>query len=175
MCRKINLDLKGRFEILTAVSMKMAVFCTVAPCTLVEVYRRFRGACCLHQHGYPYYGDSTHLWNVGKTSTRLHGANNSEDSHLLRLKSLNLQIIQKFFYSFWTNIITVHNGIRHTGIKHFHFGQWESTSEITDSAFNRLNEYITFPKKMFQIAVSDLKTFLSKSNIVTRVHTFLQA
>jgi hypothetical protein len=27
--------------------MKMAVFCVVAPCSLVEVYRRFRGTCCL--------------------------------------------------------------------------------------------------------------------------------
>jgi hypothetical protein len=36
------------FEVLTAVSMKMAVFWVVAPCSLVEVYQRFRGPCCLH-------------------------------------------------------------------------------------------------------------------------------
>jgi hypothetical protein len=30
------------FEVLTAVSMKMAVFWVVAPCSLVEVYQRFR-------------------------------------------------------------------------------------------------------------------------------------
>jgi hypothetical protein len=36
------------FEVLTAVSTKMAVFCAVAPCSLVDVYRRFRGTCCLH-------------------------------------------------------------------------------------------------------------------------------
>jgi hypothetical protein len=36
------------FEVLTAVSMKMAVFCVVAPCSLVEVYQSFRGPCCLH-------------------------------------------------------------------------------------------------------------------------------
>jgi hypothetical protein len=35
-----------RFEVIAAVSMKMAVFWVVAPCSLVEVYRRFRGACC---------------------------------------------------------------------------------------------------------------------------------
>jgi hypothetical protein len=29
--------------------MKMAVFCVVAPCNLVEVYQRFRGTCCLHR------------------------------------------------------------------------------------------------------------------------------
>jgi hypothetical protein len=31
--------------------MKMVVFWGVAPCSLVEVYRRFRGACCLHHQG----------------------------------------------------------------------------------------------------------------------------
>jgi hypothetical protein len=28
--------------------MKIAVFWVVAPCSLVEVYQRFSGACCLH-------------------------------------------------------------------------------------------------------------------------------
>jgi hypothetical protein len=35
------------------------VFGDVAPCSLVEVYRRFRGACYLHHHGD--YGGSKHL------------------------------------------------------------------------------------------------------------------
>jgi hypothetical protein len=42
--------------------VKFRVFWDVAPCSHVEVHRRFRGACCLHQ------GDGagrTHLWNVG--------------------------------------------------------------------------------------------------------------
>jgi hypothetical protein len=39
------------FEILTAVSTKMAVFWVAAPCSLVEVYLRFRGPCCLHHQG----------------------------------------------------------------------------------------------------------------------------
>jgi hypothetical protein len=29
----------------------MAVFWVLAPCSLVEVCRRFRGACCLHHQG----------------------------------------------------------------------------------------------------------------------------
>jgi hypothetical protein len=37
-----------RCQVLTAALVKMAVFWVVAPCSLVEVYRRFRGACCLH-------------------------------------------------------------------------------------------------------------------------------
>jgi hypothetical protein len=39
------------FKVLTAVSTKMAVFWFVAPCSLVEIYRRFRGACCLQHQG----------------------------------------------------------------------------------------------------------------------------
>jgi hypothetical protein len=39
------------FEVLTAVSTKMAVFWVVAPCSLVEIYQRFRGPCCLHHQG----------------------------------------------------------------------------------------------------------------------------
>jgi hypothetical protein len=35
-----------RFQVLTAASVKMAVFSVVAPCSPVVVYRRFRGACC---------------------------------------------------------------------------------------------------------------------------------
>jgi hypothetical protein len=38
-------------EVLTAVSMKMAVFWVVAPCSLVEVYQCFRCPCCLHRQG----------------------------------------------------------------------------------------------------------------------------
>jgi hypothetical protein len=32
-------------------SKKMAVFSVVAPCSLVEVYQRFRRTCCLHHQG----------------------------------------------------------------------------------------------------------------------------
>jgi hypothetical protein len=43
--------------------LKMAVFWVVAPCSLVEVYQRFRGPCCLrHQRD----GGNKDLWNVGK-------------------------------------------------------------------------------------------------------------
>jgi hypothetical protein len=40
-----------RFEVLTAMSMKMAVFWNAAGCGLVSTDRRFRGAYCLHHHG----------------------------------------------------------------------------------------------------------------------------
>jgi hypothetical protein len=44
-----NYTVSVGFEVLTAVSKKIAVFWVVAPCSLVEVYQRFRGPCCLHQ------------------------------------------------------------------------------------------------------------------------------
>jgi hypothetical protein len=31
--------------------LKMAVVWVVAPCNLVDVYRRFRGVCCVHYQG----------------------------------------------------------------------------------------------------------------------------
>jgi hypothetical protein len=39
------------FDVLTAVSTKMAVFWVVAPCSLVEAHQRFRGTCCIHHQG----------------------------------------------------------------------------------------------------------------------------
>jgi hypothetical protein len=47
------------FEVLTAVSTKMAVFWVVAPCSLVKVYQRFRGPCCLHHQGDESHGATT--------------------------------------------------------------------------------------------------------------------
>jgi hypothetical protein len=43
--------------------MKFRVFWDVAPCSLVEDERHFRGAYCLHHKGDD-NGGSTHLWNV---------------------------------------------------------------------------------------------------------------
>jgi hypothetical protein len=48
--RQLDLQSVG-FEVLTAVNTKMAVFWIAVPCSLVEVYQRFRGPCCLHHHG----------------------------------------------------------------------------------------------------------------------------
>jgi hypothetical protein len=44
------------FQVLVVASMKMAVFWVVEPCSLIGVYRRFRGACCVYH--YTDYGDS---------------------------------------------------------------------------------------------------------------------
>jgi hypothetical protein len=58
-------------------NLKFRVFFDVAPCSHVEVDRRFRGAYCLHHQGDdgPDDGGSTHLWNVGplqRNYTALH-------------------------------------------------------------------------------------------------------
>jgi hypothetical protein len=47
----LKISEKLRFKVLTAASMKTAVFWVVLPCSLIEPYRRFRGACCLHHQG----------------------------------------------------------------------------------------------------------------------------
>jgi hypothetical protein len=39
------------FDHETVLIKKMAVFWVVAPCSLTEVYQRFRGPCCLHHQG----------------------------------------------------------------------------------------------------------------------------
>jgi hypothetical protein len=40
-----------RIQVLTVASVKMTALWDIASCSLVEVYRRFRGAYCLHYHG----------------------------------------------------------------------------------------------------------------------------
>jgi hypothetical protein len=37
-----------KFQVLTAASMKMTFFWDIAPCSLAEIDRRFRGSYCLH-------------------------------------------------------------------------------------------------------------------------------
>jgi len=51
------------FQVLTAASMNMTAFCNIAPCSLVEVDRRFRGYYCLHHQGDDW--GSTQVWNAG--------------------------------------------------------------------------------------------------------------
>jgi hypothetical protein len=50
-----------RFQVLTAASTKFKVFCDAEPCSHLEVYRRFRGAYCLHHQDDEDDGGSTLL------------------------------------------------------------------------------------------------------------------
>jgi hypothetical protein len=61
--------------------MKMAVFWIVAPCSLVEVYQRFRGPYCLHHQG-----DETFV-NFYQTTRRY----NPQESHLRTHRHENLK------------------------------------------------------------------------------------
>jgi hypothetical protein len=67
-----------RFRVLTAASMKMTVFWDVATCSLVEVYRRFRGAYCDIALMMEAESTSETSVNFYQTTRR----NNPEDSHL---------------------------------------------------------------------------------------------
>jgi hypothetical protein len=72
--------------------MKMAVFWVVGPCSLVEVYRRFRGACCLHNEGNELLiALMMATASTSETSVNFHQTtqrNNPEDSHLHLLSYL---------------------------------------------------------------------------------------
>jgi hypothetical protein len=63
----------------------MAVFWVVAPCSLVEIYQRFSGPCCLHQYHRPDDGGSK--VNFYQTTRRY----NPEDSHLRSNRRENLK------------------------------------------------------------------------------------
>jgi hypothetical protein len=54
--------------------MKMAVFWVVAPCSLVEVYWHFRGACCLYHCSLLWWWRQQAPLKWQQTSTRLHSA-----------------------------------------------------------------------------------------------------
>jgi hypothetical protein len=57
---KARQERKMRFQVLTMTSMKMAVILNVAPCSLVDIERRFDGDYFLHHEGDD-DGDSKHL------------------------------------------------------------------------------------------------------------------
>jgi hypothetical protein len=57
------------FEVLTAAVMKMAVSWVVTPCSLVEVYQRFRGPCCLYHRGDDDDGGSMEAARTSETLT----------------------------------------------------------------------------------------------------------
>jgi hypothetical protein len=62
--------------------MKMAVFWNVAPCSLVEVYQRIRGPCCLHR----LIALMMQAASTAETSANFYQTTrryNPEDSHLL--------------------------------------------------------------------------------------------
>jgi hypothetical protein len=61
--------------------MKMAVFWVAAPCSLAEVYRRFRGVCCLHPE--------THLEGCGASGKAVYEEPLLKISRCTRNKKIN--------------------------------------------------------------------------------------
>jgi type IV secretory pathway VirB3-like protein len=51
LCSNETNSVQVRFQVLTAVSMKMTAFWVAALCSLIEVDRRFRSAHCLNYQG----------------------------------------------------------------------------------------------------------------------------
>jgi hypothetical protein len=77
------------FEVLTAVSTKMAVFWVVAPCGLVEVYQRFRGPCCLYHQGKALIALMMEAARTCETLVNIYQTTyhfNPENSHLRMIK-----------------------------------------------------------------------------------------
>jgi hypothetical protein len=79
----VKIQTEVGFEVLMVMSMKIAVFWVVAPYSLVEVYQRFRGTCCLHHQALialMMEAASTSETSVNFYKTTWHY--NPEDSHL---------------------------------------------------------------------------------------------
>jgi hypothetical protein len=69
----------------------MAVFWVDVTCSVVEVYRRFGGACCLHNQGF--IALVMEAASVSETSVNFYQTtrrNNPEDSHLHTRRRENL-------------------------------------------------------------------------------------
>jgi hypothetical protein len=81
--KKLN---KCRLIFMAYMTKKMAVFWVAAPCSLVEVYQRFRDPCCLHHQGTAARTSET-LVNFYQTIRRY----NREDSHLRTHRCENLE------------------------------------------------------------------------------------
>jgi hypothetical protein len=78
--------------------MKMAVFWVVAPCSLLEVYRRFSGACRLHHQ--VLIALMIEAASTSETSVKLYQPtrhNNPEDSqlHTGRRENLKSYVLKK--------------------------------------------------------------------------------
>jgi hypothetical protein len=86
----------------------MAVFWVVAPCSLVELYQRFRGPCCLHHQG-----EGANILRTNHYSVNIVTVHS-----LLSYIYFDLVITLKFNFSCILRIIKFHILIYTT--KHYH-------------------------------------------------------
>jgi hypothetical protein len=79
---------------------KISVFWVVAPCSLVEVYQRFKGSCCLHHQGDEGAASTSEtLVNFFQTTRRY----NPEDSHLRTHRRENLKSYKRLHINWREN------------------------------------------------------------------------
>jgi hypothetical protein len=93
----------------------MAVFWVIAPCSPVEVYRRFRGPYCLHHQGDD-NGSDDEGNNISEMSVNFYQTtrrNNSEDSRLRTRRRENLKsLVMQFIHH--TPPTSINEGSTHT-------------------------------------------------------------
>jgi hypothetical protein len=82
--------------------MKMTVFWVVVPCSLVEVHRRSRGACCLHHQGDPRKSSSLNKFigkfmKDGRYACARDLLNKTSDVRGLLYRPVNLRYDHPFF------------------------------------------------------------------------------
>jgi hypothetical protein len=87
-----------------------APFWVVVPCNLVEIYRCFRGACCLHHQG-----DESSSWRYRQYITR---RNNPEDTLLHIRRRQNLKSHQKtstlhYMAAYFTGRLDITRRLKH--------------------------------------------------------------
>jgi hypothetical protein len=101
----------------------MAVFWVLAPCSLVEIYQRFRGPCCLHHQGDDYSSET--LVNFYQTTRRY----NPEDSHLRTNRRENIKSYMSCVCLPESSYLSTVPRIRMTHAKYFEVS-YEDAEEI---------------------------------------------
>jgi hypothetical protein len=89
-------------QIFSSVFLKLSIY--EDDCSLVEVYRRFKGACCLHCQALMMAAASTSETsvNIFQTTRR----NDPEDSHLHTRRRENLKSHPQSIFSFTFEIVS---------------------------------------------------------------------
>jgi hypothetical protein len=83
-----------RLQVLTATSMKVTVFLDVAPCSLIEIHKYFRGVYCLHGLGDELIPLKMKAVDISKASVSFYETtrrNIPEDNHLHTRRRENLK------------------------------------------------------------------------------------
>jgi hypothetical protein len=101
---KKDVHVAGSLRLNTRPLRKMAVFWVVEPCSLVKVYQRFRGPCCLHHQGDSQARTTETLVNFYQTTRRY----NPEDSHLRTHRRENLKSYTSAYWWRKTEVNLVH-------------------------------------------------------------------